>query len=68
MLTKQSSEWSVFFVLKYLRLLFKMAAPLLKVFETDAEVAEKLCSFVISKANAAIQESGTFTVGLSGTS
>ena len=43
-----------------------MAAPVITIADTDVEVAEKLCSFVVEKANAAISESGTFIVGLSG--
>lgn len=43
-----------------------MAAPTVTVCETDSQVAEKLCSFVIEKANEAIKNNGVFYVALSG--
>ena len=43
-----------------------MAAPCVKVFDSDSTVAEELCSFIIEKANKAIHERGTFFVGVSG--
>ena len=43
-----------------------MAAPIIKIEETDKEVAEKLCTFVNEKANEAIKAKGSFFVGLSG--
>ncbi|WAR31304.1 6PGL-like protein [Mya arenaria] len=43
-----------------------MAAPIISVSETDKLVAEKLCSFVVEKANKAIEQRGIFTVGFSG--
>ena len=43
-----------------------MAAPIVKVFSSDVEVAEKLCAFVIESANKAISERNVFLVGVSG--
>ncbi|KAK3590592.1 hypothetical protein CHS0354_001617 [Potamilus streckersoni] len=43
-----------------------MAAPRVVVAESEKEVAEKLCAFVIEKANIALSEKGTFYVGVSG--
>jgi len=34
--------------------------------DTDKEVSEQLCDFVIDKANQAIETAGQFTVGVSG--
>ncbi|XP_060591167.1 6-phosphogluconolactonase-like [Ruditapes philippinarum] len=42
-----------------------MAAPMI-ICETDTQVAEKLCAFVIAKANESIKANGSFYVGLSG--
>ncbi|CAH1785858.1 unnamed protein product, partial [Owenia fusiformis] len=46
--------------------LFKMAAPILKIFDTDKTVAQNLCSFVIDRANSCINSHGIFAVGVSG--
>ena len=43
-----------------------MAAPTVKIFDSYVEVADKLCSFVIEKANKAIDERSVFLVGVSG--
>ena len=43
-----------------------MAAPIIKVYDTDKEVSDELCKFVIEKANAAIEAKHLFTVGVSG--
>ncbi|VDI23345.1 6-phosphogluconolactonase [Mytilus galloprovincialis] len=43
-----------------------MAAPIIRVGNTDKEVSKDLCQFVIDKATSSIQERGTFTVGVSG--
>ncbi|XP_013421431.1 6-phosphogluconolactonase [Lingula anatina] len=43
-----------------------MAAPIIEVRETEAEVARELCSLVAKKANQAIEQKGVFTVGVSG--
>ena len=43
-----------------------MAAPCVKIFESDNKVAEELCLFVIQKANDAIRERDKFLVGFSG--
>ena len=37
-----------------------------EICENNADLASKLCDFVINKANTAIAERGIFTVGLSG--
>ena len=44
----------------------KMAAPVVKILESDVKVAEELCSFVIKTANHAINERNVFFVGVSG--
>ncbi|KAK7094726.1 6-phosphogluconolactonase-like [Littorina saxatilis] len=43
-----------------------MAAAVVKVLESEAAVAQKLCEIVIEKANAAINDRGVFVVGVSG--
>ncbi|GFO19934.1 6-phosphogluconolactonase-like [Plakobranchus ocellatus] len=43
-----------------------MAAPILNIGASEAEVSAQLCDLVISKANAAIKERGIFTFGVSG--
>jgi len=43
-----------------------MAPPVIKIYDSDTEVAEQLCDYVISRANEAIEERGVFTIGLSG--
>ncbi|XP_059178617.1 6-phosphogluconolactonase-like [Physella acuta] len=43
-----------------------MAAPIIRVFDSEDEVSQKLCEFVTSKANEAIHERGLFKVGFSG--
>ena len=40
--------------------------PILKIFDSDTIVSEKVCEFVTEIANKAIKERGIFTVGLSG--
>lgn len=40
--------------------------PVLKIFDSDTTVSDKVCEFVVEIANKAIQERGIFTVGLSG--
>ena len=40
--------------------------PTLKVYETDAIVADKVCEFIAERSRAAIKERGVFTIGLSG--
>jgi hypothetical protein len=50
----------------YLEIIFKMAAPMITICETDTQVAEKLCAFVIAKANESFKANGSFYVGLSG--
>lgn len=53
-------------VKRLLRLSIKMAAPIVLVLESEADVSSKLCDLVIEKANSAIERDGKFTVGLSG--
>ncbi|KAL4219031.1 hypothetical protein ACF0H5_021614 [Mactra antiquata] len=43
-----------------------MAAPMITVEENDSLVANSLCSFVIERANEAIEKRGKFFIGLSG--
>ncbi|KAI8770978.1 6-phosphogluconolactonase [Biomphalaria glabrata] len=43
-----------------------MAAPIIEVFSTEEEVSQKLCQLVVTRANAAIESKGLFTVGFSG--
>lgn len=43
-----------------------MAAPVVKILESDVAVAEELCSFVVQTANHAIKERNFFFVGVSG--
>lgn len=43
-----------------------MAAPMIRVLESDTAVANEVCSFIIEKANYAINQKGLFTIGLSG--
>ncbi|BFZ20101.1 hypothetical protein BsWGS_23140 [Bradybaena similaris] len=43
-----------------------MAAPAIRVYSSELQVAENLCELVVTKANAAIKERGVFTIGVSG--
>ena len=46
--------------------IFKMAAPIVNVTESEATVSQKLCELVVEKANAAIKDRGLFVIGVSG--
>lgn len=45
-----------------------MAAPVITICDKDSDVADKLCEFVIQKANELISTNDAFYVGLSGNS